>query len=79
MAVPNRGFEKSNFQFKLIETARAVKKEWTEVLPETDTEHQMKSSLHKGLYKDLNIYLTTCRNPGNNEAILGCAYAIFQF
>jgi hypothetical protein len=82
MTVLNGEFANSAFQFKLNGTTRTVNKEWTAVFYVNEThqnDHQMKSTLRKGEYKDLNIYLTTCRDPENGETLLGYAYAIFQF
>ena len=52
----NQAYDPSGFQFNLLETDFTANDDWAATMQDSPTELEMKKSLHKGTYSNLNLY-----------------------
>jgi hypothetical protein len=70
IAVLNKDYTGSGFQFALKDVTRTVSQKWQLIQELSLKEFEMKTTLRKGGYNTLNIYLTTL-----DFDLLGYAYS----
>ncbi|KAG9246866.1 hypothetical protein BJ878DRAFT_565433 [Calycina marina] len=55
--VINRAYRRHGFTFLLRNITRSFGKDWSSIVPDTDSELKIKSALRQGTYADLNFYI----------------------
>ena len=59
MVVLNEWFKDTVFAFDLVNVSDTVNGRWRSVVPASQIEYEMRNSLRKGGYADLNLYFDT--------------------
>lgn len=63
MVVLNEWFKDTVFAFDLVNVSDTVNSRWRSVVPGSAIEYEMRNSLRKGRYVDLNLYFDTLGAP----------------
>lgn len=73
MQVLNDKYQGTGFSFNNANTSYTNKPAWRNIEAGSNTEYTMKSSLRKGKYSDLNIYVDSIAPNEDGEQALGYA------
>ena len=75
--VMNESYAPSGISFNLLETDYTVNNDWASITQDSQEEYDMKSSLRKGTYGNLNIYFTEDLISSTGDELLGfCPFPV---